>query len=250
MRKIIARLLAIIICVVAATIIYFTAEKAYFHAAIKDFIHQGENFAQNKPVDPAEVNSVTTNGKFVHYIAVYWRTFQDLNSEMDNETTRMLSLFDAKNLASDDIVAKNLVRMNEYRALIQDRSAKIDTNVQNFMAGISGLKQDDLKIGNIQQVKIELAKDRQFRKDIVDVRKTIASYMYAALEFLQSRRATISFAQNGAITFANPADQKYFYSLMDVVKASDQMLKNMMISNRNDIRQSTVTLKSAYEKMN
>jgi hypothetical protein len=248
MRKIIARIVAVIVCVFAAMVIYKGMQRAYFHESINDFVTQGENFANNRPVDPSQVQDSTTNGKFVHHIAVYWRTFQQLNNEMDTETTRMLSAFDPKNLQSDATIAQNLERMEEYRAMVQDRSDKIEHNVQTFLTNVGTLKQSELEVGNIEQVKVEVAKDAEFRQNIVDIRKTIASYMYAALEFLQSRRQTLKFEENGAITFANPADQKYFYDLMAVIRASDDMLKGLLIENRNDIRGSAVAIKSAYEK--
>lgn len=248
MRKIIARLVAVLVFILAAFVVYKTYDSTYFHKSISDFIEQGENFANNKPVVPEDVADTTTNGKFVHYIAIYWRDFQNLNNEMDAETTRMLNVFDAKNLQSDQTIATNLEKMNDYRALIQQKSDGIEQNVQTFIKNISSLDADDLKIGNISQVKSEVAKDTEFRQNIVDIRKTIASYMYAGLEFLQSRRQTLTFADNGAITFANPADQKYFYDLMAVIKASDEMLKGLMTQNRNDIRESTTALRAAYDK--
>jgi hypothetical protein len=248
MRKIIARIVAVIVCAFAAMVIYNGVQKTYFHESINDFIAQGENFANNRPIDPSEVQDSTTNGKFVRYIAIYWKTFQDLNNEMDTETTRMLSLFNPKNLESDELIEANIVKMNDYRALVQDRSEKIEKNVQSFLANVSTLEQEELQVGNIAQVKVEVAKDAEFRQNVVDIRKTIAGYMYAALEFLQSRRQSIKFEANGAITFANPADQKYFYDLMAVIREADVVLKGLMIQNRNDIRSSTVAIKSAYEK--
>ncbi len=248
MRKIIARIAAVLVCIVAAFAIYTVMNKAYFRESIEDFIAQGENFAANRVVNPEEVQDNTVNGQFVRYIAVYWRTFQDLNNEMDAETTKMMQVFKPANLQSDEMVAKNIQALEDYRGLIQDRSDKVEKNVYKFIENVQKLNPEELKVGNVAQVKAEVAKDAEFRKNAAEIRKTIASYMYAALEFLQTRRHTVKFEANGAITFANPADQKYFYDLLEVVKQSDAFLKDMMAANRNDIRKGIVEMKASYDK--
>jgi hypothetical protein len=248
MIKVIARIAAFIVCIVAAWHIYGSVQRAYFHEAVHDFIAQGENFAQNKPVEPSEVEDNTPTGKFINLIAVYWRTFQDLNNEMDTETNKMRGAFDAKAFSSEETLKSNLERMDAYRALVMKDSDAIEKNAENFITEVSKLDQKEVTLVNIGQVKQEFAEDKKFRQAIADVRKTIASYMYSSLEFLYSRQGSISFAENGAITFKNPADQKYFYDLMEVIRQSESLLKDQMAQNRIEISNNVAEIKKAYQQ--
>lgn len=248
MRKIIARIAAFIVCVFAAVFIYYSVQDAYFTEAVNDFINEGENFAQGEPVNPDEVEEHTTDGKFIHAIAVYLKQFQDLNNEMDTETTKMVGAFDPKNLQNPQSIKVNLDKMEEYRALVQRDSDLVEKSAQQLISTVGGLDQESLKIGNIQQLKSEFAQNQEFRKNIADVRKTVASYMYAALEFVQSRQADISFAENGAILFKSPADQKYFNDLLGVIQQSTQMLKGLLAKDREELRGNVADLKKAYQQ--
>lgn len=249
MRKIIARILAFVVCAVAAVLIYYGVKDAYIKESLNDFIEQGENFAQGKVVEPSEVEDNTANGKFVHAIVVYWRSFQDINNELDTETNKMLGAFDPKKLATPDSIKTSLEQMEEFRAMVEQSGARLDKNAQQLIASLAELESNkSLIIGSVKEIKADLPYDDQFRKDISDIRKTIASYMYAGLEFLYSRQATLSFAENGAINFASEADQKYFYDLMAVVSQANEMLKANLAQNREDIRANVSSFKDAFYK--
>lgn len=248
MKKLIARLVAFLVCIAAAVYIYLSVNDAYFHEAVNDFITQSEKFTQNDLVQPDDVEDSTTDGKYIKELAIYLRSFQNLNNEMDTETTKMVGVFDKKSLATPEAIQANVERMEDYRGLIQRNSDAIEKSAEMFMSNVSKLDQEALHIGNINDLKQDFAANKEFRKSIGDVRKTIASYMYAALEFVQSRQTQISFAENGAINFKSEEDQKYFYDLMSVIQQSTMMLKGMLAKDREEFRAGVADFKKAYQQ--